>query len=396
MPYFKWTGINIAGQTKKGKQAAYSSQDLSERLLQRGIAILQCKAVYAPLFLWSINAKTKANLFKKKAQLLRAGLLLPQVFAVVIQQSSNPVLCDVLFDVSCDIQHGISLSKALEKYVFFSDPIAMIMLNAGHESGNIINALESVGVYFHKQYLFNKNIRSALAMPLLTLFFFIAISFFIFVFIIPRFAEMFSSLQQELPPLTRSMIVASEFFCSSSMAYVFVVIGTLFVCFQRYFSYARGKKIVNKVVNKIPFLGLVIWQYHMSQALSAVSLLVSSGVPLVVGLDMVGKTVEHAVVKSQLIELHDYVVSGQLLSNAMATMLVFLPEIVASIQVGEQSGTLGQSLEYASLVYSDTLEESLRRFIFFLQPVVILFLGVLVTLLIFAVYLPIMQLSYVI
>jgi type II secretory pathway component PulF len=69
---------------------------------------------------------------------------------------------------------------------------------------------------------------------------------------------------------------------------------------------------------------------------------------------------------------------------------------VASIQVGEQSGTLGKSLEYASLVYSDTLEESLRRFIFFLQPVVIIFLGILVTLLIFAVYLPIMQLSYVI
>ena len=396
MPYFRWTGINIAGEAKKGKQAAYSSQDLSERLLQRGIAILKYKVMYAPLFLWPINAKTKANLFKKKAQLLRAGLLLPQVFAVVVQQSSNPVLCDVLFDISCDIQHGISLSKALEKYDLFSDPIAMIMLNAGHESGNIINALESVAVYFHKQYLFNKNIRSALAMPLLTLLFFIAIAFFIFIFIIPRFAEMFSSLQQELPPLTRSMIAVSEFFCSSSMVYIFVVIGMLFFSLQRYFSYSRGKRIWNKVVDKVPFLGMIIWQYHMSQALSAVSLLVSSGVPLVVGLDMVGKTVEHCVVKSQLIELHDYVVSGQLLSNAMATMLVFLPEIVASIQVGEQSGTLGKSLEYASLVYSDTLEESLRRFIFFLQPVVIIFLGILVTLLIFAVYLPIMQLSYVI
>jgi len=72
MPYFKWVGVNIAGTTQKGKHAAYSSQELSERLFKRGIALLNCRSVYTPSFLWKINAETKGNLFKHKAQLLRA------------------------------------------------------------------------------------------------------------------------------------------------------------------------------------------------------------------------------------------------------------------------------------------------------------------------------------
>jgi len=394
VPYFKWVGVDIVGKTKKGKQAAHSLQDLSDRLLQRGIALLQCKSVYVPSWLWKLTAQTKSDLFKHKAKLLRAGVLLPNALEIVAQQSSNPFAYDILYNVSRDIQHGVSFGKAFEKYEKMCDPITTVMLTAGHESGNVLSAVENVALYFHKKHAFDKNVRTALAMPMLTLLFFIGISFFIFIFIIPRFADMFSSLQQELPALTRFLIGISDFVRSVSMIYVLIFLSITIFCLYRYVS-SSGKKTWNNIIDHIPYIGVAVWQHQMYQALQALSLLVNSGVSLLASLTIVSESIDHDGVKAQLITLHDEVASGQLLSSAMALTGMFLPEVVALIHIGEESGSLGQSLETAALVYNDSLEERLRRFVFFLQPTVIILLGLLVTTLIFAVYLPIMQLSHV-
>ncbi len=394
MPYFKWIGVDRIGITKKGKHAAHSPQELSELLFKRNIALLRCKPIYTAPILWPIDAKIKGNLFAQKAKLLRAGVLLPTALEIVAQQSCNPFLYDALYEVNRDIQHGIPFGKALEKHRILCDRTVTIMLTAGHESGNIINAVENAALYFHKQYTFNKNMRSVLALPLLTLLFFIGVSAFLFIFIIPRFADMFASLHQELPSLTRSMIMVSNFVRSSSMLCLLFGIAICSFILYRYFA-TSGKKKWSTIIDHVPGIGLAIWQHHMRQALQALALLVSSGVPLVKGLAIVGQSIDHYAVHDQLSLLHDDVASGQLLSSAMASSDVFLPEVVALIHVGEESGTLGQSLECAALIYNDALEERLKRFIFFLQPTVIILLGLLVTTLIFAVYLPIMQLSHV-
>lgn len=393
MPYFKWVGVDITGTTKRGKKTAHSVEKLSMQLLQQGIGLLRAKAAQAPSFLWPINAKSKADLFKQKAKLLRAGLLLPHVLEVIAQQSPNPILCDILFAVGHDIQHGVALSKALERHQVLRDPIVTVMLAAGHESGNIINAAESVALYFHQQYIFNKNLRSALAVPFLTLLFFIEISGFIFVFIIPRFADMFSSFGQELPALTRCMIAISDFISSFSMMYVVAAIVITIFCLHRYFATVRGRKARHYIIDHLPFVGSIVWQYHTSQALQALALLINSGVPLVEALKVVSESVNHEMIKSQLMELYHDVAAGQLLANAMMATTLFLPEVVALVYVGQESGLLGHSLEGAALVYNEKVEESLRRFVFFLQPAVIILLGLLVATLIFAIYSPIMQLS---
>ncbi len=396
MPYFRWVGVDITGTIKKGKKSASSPEDLSQQLLNHGLAVLSYKIVHAPSFLWPISAKTKSDLFKQKGKLLRAGVLLPNVLHVVAQQLGNPIMYDVLLQVNHDVQHGISFDKAVEKHQELCDPIVVIMLAAGHESGNIIHAVENVVHYFDKQHIFNKNLRAALAMPFLTLSFFIGISFFIFIFIIPRFADMFISLQQELTALTRFMLSVSAFMSSYLMLYLIVFVAITLICIQRYFMTKQGRKKWNMLMNNIPFISTIVWQYHMCQALQALALLVSSGAPLMTGLKIISDSVEHQKIKAQLKVIYHDVEAGKLLASAMAETMLFLPEVIALVYVGQESGTLGNSLEAAALVYNDKVEESLRRFVFFLQPCVIILLGLLVTILIFAVYSPIMQLSHVV
>jgi type IV pilus assembly protein PilC len=285
--------------------------------------------------------------------------------------------------------------NALQKQPLLSDPIVMIMLTAGHESGNMINAVENVAHYYHQHYQFNKNIRSLLAMPFLTLLFFIGISGFIFVCIIPRFADMFNSFNQELPAFTKFMMNVSDFVQSRSMIYVMVLL-VIVVIIAYYYCISRGKHVWNKIIINMPFIGSFVWQHQMSQIFHALSLLINSGVTLVAALQIVSSSVDNIIIKDQLLMLHDDVASGQLLSNAMAATSLFLPEVLALIHVGEESGTLAQALENAALAYQAILEQSMRRFVFFLQPVVIIVLGFLVTTLIFSVYLPILQFSHAI
>src|ERR1700676_1524631 len=113
MPYFKWVGVDSVGVTKRGKQAAHSPQDLSEKLFKQSVALLRCKTIYTPSFCWPITAQTKGNLFQQKAKLLRAGLLLPNAFTIAAQQSHNPLVYDILFTVACDIKQGIPFAQAL-------------------------------------------------------------------------------------------------------------------------------------------------------------------------------------------------------------------------------------------------------------------------------------------
>jgi type IV pilus assembly protein PilC len=394
MPYFKWVGVDIVGITKKGKQAAHSKHDLSEQLFCSGIALLECKSVYAASFFWAISDWEKSELFKQVATLLQAGLLLPQVLDIVAQQCHNPFLYDMLFSLGEDIKNGTSFAHALRRQKELCDPIVMTMLVAGYESGSLVRAAENAAFFYHTQSLFKKNVRSALAMPLLTFSFFIGIGLFIFVFILPRFADMFFSFQHELPSFTRYMIGISSFMRSWSLVAVIGFMTIIGVGLYYYFNNA-GKKIGTTIIMHTPFVGRLVCQHQFGQVLYALSLLITSGIPVVQALAIVHGSVDNYIIKQQCEYLHQELLSGQMLSHTMALSFLFLPEVVAMVRIGEESGTLGKSLESAAKIYRDRLDQSMSRFVFVLQPLVIILLGFLITALIFAVYLPIMQLSHV-
>ncbi len=393
MPYFKWVGVDITGAIKKGKLVAYSDQELSQRLFQQGIALMRCASIYTISFLWNINAASRANIFSAIARLLRAGLTVPDVFTIAAQQLDNPFLYDDLFNCARDIRTGIPFAAALKKHTLLCDGLAQIMLIVGHESGNMITAVEYVAAYYEMKHSFKKEIRAALAMPLLTFIFFIGISLFIFIFIMPRFADMFTSMNAQLPAITQYMIVMSEFISSWSMVYIVLGVGLCALLLRRYLR-AAGARVWNILVIKIPVVGTVVLNHQLGQFLYGLSLLERSGVPLVHALEVVESLTAHSVVKRFIHIIRMDVHSGILLSHAMAASLVFSSDVIALVNIGEETGTLGSSLLSSAEIYKESTHILLQRLVFFVQPLVIIVLGLLIGMLIFAVYLPIMNLSF--
>lgn len=391
MPYFKWKGVTLIGEIKKGKSAASSPIDLSNRLLQQGISMIASKQIYLYSFLWPINEKIKGDIFQQQADLLKTGILLPQVLEIIGQQFYNPRICQALFIMSEDIKKGLSFDLALEKQSFLNDPIVSIMLKAGCESDNIIPAIDAVTLYFYKLHSFKKNIRSILMMPLLTFFFFIGITLFIFIVIIPRFADIFQSLQCELPLLTQYIFYLSQFMSGFSLVYCLITIA--------FFSYIVYRIVPKKgwlfLLLRLPFIGKILLNHHIYRALQAISLLLCNGITLPESLKIVSQSLSYPL-QPYFMDLYQEVASGQSLARILHTHSIFLPEVVTLLCMGEEMGTLAGAFKNAASLYNDRLEEALQKFIFLLQPIVIILLGLLITTLIIAVYLPIMQLSHII
>ena len=395
MPYFKWTGVDIVGDVKKGTLVAHSLQDLSQRLFQRGIAVLHSKKTYTLAFTKKINASIKARLFLSIAQLLKAGLLMPDVFILAADQLDNAVVYDALFELATDLKSGQPFAVALKKQQELCDPIVMTMLIVGHESGIFITAVENVADYYQMKHQFQKNMYRCVAMPLCTFLFFIGTALFIFMFIMPRFADMFLSINNQLPPLTHYMMAISLFVSSWGMLYCVMI--SLCVWYVIYYLCKKNHmKLWYQLSVKIPIVGKIIHYHALSQCLKALSLLLKSDISVLHALKIVRNSTHHYIIKHYIDLLCMHVESGMLLGSAMATMFVFSSDIIALVTVGENSRTLDIALDQAAHIYNDAMQQLLHRVFFLMQPLMIIILGVLIGLLILAVYLPIMNFSFAI
>jgi type IV pilus assembly protein PilC len=374
---------------------AHSPEELDERLLRQGIALTSYKKRSIPLLARAIGIQKKGELFAHVAQLMRAGILLPDALEMAAQQSNHPLLHNIASTLSDDIKNGVPFDDALARHKKIAHPMISCMLTAGNEAGDVSKAFEHCAAYCTKQATFEKNVRAAVAMPSLTFLFFIGVSAFIFTMIIPRFADMFGSLQQELPLLTRRMIAISDFMRSSTMLLMIAVVTVVFFVL-RYYSTRGAKKWYDATLLSVPFVGALVCQNHLQHVLHALALLTHNGVTSTKALALVTELETNHCIKKQLERMCHSISSGQLMGEAMADTGIFLPDAVAMIQVGEESGTVAQSIEYAVDLYRDTVDRSLRRLTLLIQPVIIVLLGLLITLVIFAVYLPIMELSRVI
>ena len=394
MPYYTWIGVTLVGDMRRGKSVAYSEQDLSHKLLQNGVALLKSRTLFIIPYVWRINALQRSLLFGFVGRLLRVGILLPEALLIAADNTQNPLIYDAIGACVEQIKHGILFSASLEKYTSLCNPITLALLRAGEDSGSNIDAFERISQYYSAQHDFKKKICAVIAMPLLTLVFFITISLIIFVFIVPRFAELFSSLGHNLPWFTRLIVTMSEYIGSLSMVWL-MSIASMIVIFLWWYAQHRRLSIENVVIY-IPYCTDLVYYHQLSQILYSLSLLVQNGVSLSKALESMYLHATCTAIKKQLRMFYDEVQHGRLLSDALSASEIMLPEAISVIRVGEESNTLGISLEYAAQMYRELLHQRLSRIVFLMQPIMILILGCFITGLILAVYLPIMELSRVV
>jgi len=398
MPYFSWVGVNLKGQCKKGTLFAQSAQELDALLFKQDIALLRSTQRSSRHFTTSVDTAIKIAFFKQVSVLLSAGVLLPQALTIVNAQMNHRYFQEIIHLLARDVHHGLSLSQALEKYPHLFNSLMIQMVYVGQESGSLAASLALLSDYLQVQQEFKQQLRSAALMPLITLCFFVGIALIIFMVVIPRFAALFASVNHELPYLTQLLIAFSGFVAGAGMLYVLIACCALGSGIKWYSRTAQGRRRVDEWYMHIPYVRTIIKNSNVVYFLRSMAMLLEAGLPLVTAVHMSRYALTNKALAHESSYLEQEIEAGSSLSEALALhpRHLFGPEIVAMVHIGQESGNLSGMLVHAATEYHHKVRQSLAKVTTLFQPVLMIVLGLLITILIFAIYLPIFNLAQVV
>jgi|SRR5579872_3381477 len=395
MPYFAWRGVDIIGTWKSGKRFAKSAHDLDTVLFKRGIALLRVKPIRVSWFERRISVYDKAHFFRQLSVLVESGVLIHQALELAADQVNSNRLQAVVYALAHAVHEGMSLSVALQTYPDVFDNMTIAQIQVGEESGNLAIALSGLATRYELAAEFQKKIRSALLIPVMTFLFFLAVVSFIFVAIIPRFADLFASYHQEIPPLTRAMLTVSFFFQSwHALIVVGAVIGVMLIAYW-WFASPRGRQTWDHSILRVPVLGTFVHDIFMGSFFQSLSMLLAGGLRLVPAMNLIARGTHNSVCRQRILELEAMLQEGGSLSQALtcAPGDFFSPEAIALVIVGQESGRLVPMLTRLSELYYQRVFNRLNLCVALVQPLCMIILGLLVTFLVFAVYGPIFNIA---
>jgi len=399
MAYFVWKGIDLGGNEHKGKLFARTKEELDAILFKKEIAMLSCSQAKSSLFVRrSISPALKIQFFRQLSELISAGVLLPDALMVICSQTYHVKLQDVLTHVAASVQEGNSLSQALSKYPLVFEPIMVHMVHAGTESGHLVSALDMLSNYLSMIHDFKQKLRSACLVPAVTFGFFFIVALLIFILIIPHFVSMFQSVKQDLPYITHLMIGISDFLRSRYLLFTACACIVSSMLVRSFIKTERGCMLKDSVLLRLPMIGKIIQLSSLSSFLQALTMLTGGGMQLVPAMAIAQETVNNSVIKQHIRIIEHEVRSGSSLSQAMMYEpgQIFGAQAIAIIRVGEESGRLTVLLQRTAMMYQDQIKRTISAITKVINPLLMVVLGLLITFLIFAVYLPVFNLSNII
>jgi len=396
MPYFRWQGIDLQGTMRTGRSCAASVADLDAQLLNQDIALLKSTQATMRFLDRSVSMDVKIQFFKSLATLIEAGVMVPEALELVAHQVRHVGFHEQLYRIKHEVETGIMLSDAMAKHRHIFNPLMIEMVRVGYETGNLVGSLHRLVSYLETMQEFRKKIRMALMMPLITFTFFAIIATVLIMFVVPQFESLFASLKQPLPMSTYCILQTNAFM----RAYGLYVLGAIGACsallIWLYHQNIRMRYWYDCIMLKVPFFGPLLLTRMCAQVCQALALLLDGGVTVVEALSITTSLVDNSALREVMICVKRDVEAGMQVSDALTLHAnIYLgSDAIALVRVGETSATLGAMFGAAARRYQASIAYTLQWLLNLLQPLVVILLGILITGLILAIYLPIMSISW--
>lgn len=325
------------------------------------------------------------------ANLIESGVTVIDALSILSQQATNSSLKNMLIDISDQIKNGLTLSKAISAYPRHFSQFYCAVVNAGEISGALEIVLNRLADFCEQEEKIRADIASALAYPAMI----VAVGSFtihiLLTYAVPKLTSMFEEAGESLPLATRILIAVSE----ALKSYWWLALIALALAFFL-FRQAKNQKeklILDRFLLGTPLIGKIILKSEMMHFVRTLSLLLESGVTILIALDAVSDTITNSVIKSEVKKLDSDIKEGLSLSSAIRKSHYFPPYVVNIISVGEEAGTIEKSLRRVGVSYEQELNRLIRTLTSLLEPVMILIMGLIVAFIVVAMLLPIFQIN---
>lgn len=397
MPVYKYKAINESGKSLQGIVDAESPKAATDKLKRDGVFLSSLKELKKDkgrgIFrLRGISSSELAVTTRQFSTLISAGLPLEASLQALGEQTEDPRLSQVLTEVKDRISEGRSLANALtEQPTVFSD-LYINIVRAGESSGTLDIVLLRLADFLEKQAALRSRVRSAMVYPIFMFLIGSGVLFFMMSYVIPRIAKIFEESSKSLPLITVALIGFSNFISNNLFVLMLILGGVVFLIF-RFKKTERGKQFYDRLIFKIPIFGKISKMVAISRFTRTLGTLIGSGIPLLEALAIGEAVVGNSVYVETLRSVRENVREGASLATPLRESGVFPPLVTRMIAVGEQTGEMEEMLVKIADIYDLQVETYVSTLTSLLEPVMILIIGVIIGFIVFAILMPIFELT---
>ena len=400
MAKFAWEGKVRGGQVQKGEMEASNEAAVMAQLRRQGIMPTKVKErgkgldveLKIPGFGGKVTIKDKVVFTRQFATMIDAGLPLVQCLDILSRQQDNKMFKKVLAEVKESVESGATFAEALKKHPKVFDELFVNLVAAGEVGGILDTILNRLAAYLEKSHKLRKRVKGAMTYPATVVGIALIVISVILIFVIPAFEKMFADFGSSLPVPTQIVINFSNFVRSYILAIIGVVIAAIFF-FKRFYATPRGRELVDAYALRLPVFGVLIRKVAVAKFSRTLGTMISSGVPILDGLDIVAKTAGNRTIEKAIYNVKQSISEGKTIAEPLEKTSVFPPMVCQMIAVGEQSGSIDAMLAKIADFYDDEVDEAVGNLTAMMEPMLMLFLGTTVGGLVIAMYLPIFKIA---
>ncbi|HKY22305.1 MAG TPA: type II secretion system F family protein [Vicinamibacterales bacterium] len=405
MPTFAFSGRTRGGETISGERIADTADAAVAALRREQVMVTRIapakereggkeKAAATPKkgkVGKKVNPKNLAVFVRQFSVMIDAGLPLVQCLQILGSQEEDKNFAETILVTREDVESGASLADAMKKHPKVFDPLFTNMIAAGEAGGILDTILKRLATYIEKAVKLKGQVKSAMIYPIAVIVIAVVVVGVILWKVIPTFAALFAGLGAELPLPTRIVIWLSDFLVSF-MPFIIVGIVAIGWGFKAYYATVAGRHQIDAITLKLPVLGLLMRKIAVARFCRTLSTLLSSGVPILDGLDITARTSGNSVIEAAIQVTRTSIERGETISAPLKETGVFPPMVTQMIAVGETTGALDTMLAKIADFYEEEVDTAVAGLLTLLEPIMIAFLGGAVGGIVIAMYLPIFDL----
>ncbi len=398
MPAYNYTALTRSGKKVKESIDAASLDTAKSSLRGAGYTILEIKEqtvldrdIDLP-FLGNPKPKDMAVFCRQFVSILRAGVSISAVLGMLAQQTENKKLAAALRDMQAEVEKGRTLASSMARHPKLFGHMMVNMVSAGEESGNLEDSFRQMEIYYEKATRTKAAVGKVMIYPCILLVVMIGVIIVMMTKIIPSFLKTFEEMDAELPALTRGVMAVSDWFVAWWWLLLLILAAVVAGCLL-YRRTDRGRHFFGALSRKLPVVGRLTVRSACATFCRTVSLLLGSGLTLTEALDLAGGNMSNVWFADATRAVRTMVSEGWSLAAALRETRLFPPMVCNLTGIGEETGDLQDMLAKTADYYDQEVDAATQKLLALMEPVIILFMAVLVVILVFAIFLPMLNMT---
>ncbi len=397
MPIYLWKGRTPSGSIESGEIVATNPTEVHRILRERKVVPTSVrskpKEITLPFLKGRVSSRDISVFTRQFSVMINAGLPLIKCLDIQVQQVQSEKFKEILRGLISSVEGGSTLADALRKYKDTFGDLYINMVEAGEKGGSLASILARLAEYLEKADEIKRKIKGAMIYPAMILLVAILAVAVLLLFVIPTFSQMYAGIGSQLPGATRMVIALSNFLKKNIVFIVGILVG-LAIAVRYYYRTEQGHLQIDRFIIKVPIFGTLIKKQAISRFSRTLSTLIASGVNILDALEITSGTTGNKVVENAILRSRTSIAQGESIAEPLSKeKAIFPPMVVQMITVGEQTGGLDEMLAKVADFYDDEVDQAVENLMSALEPVVLLFLAVIIGGMVVAMYLPIFKLA---